>query len=97
MLANPMTLARHPHGALPRIVPDRRRHRPISVTLPGRIMRENKEEHPDRPIDISAGGATVTSPASNPIGERTVACFDHVGDIGAAALFWLNTAIQGRN
>ncbi|HJZ42622.1 MAG TPA: PilZ domain-containing protein [Hyphomicrobiaceae bacterium] len=64
-----------------RITPDRRRHKRIAVTLPGRFMRENKEEHPCKLVDISAGGAAVTSPVAVAIGERIVAYFDHVGGI----------------
>ena len=40
-------------------MPDRRRHKRIAVTLLGRFMRESKEEHPCKLIDISAGGAAV--------------------------------------
>jgi hypothetical protein len=81
MLASPMTFARRPQGVLSRIVPDRRRHKRISVTLLGRFMRENKEEHTCKLIDISAGGAAVISPASVPIGEHVVAYVDHIGGI----------------
>src|ERR1700704_5806801 len=81
MLASPMTFARRPQGVLSRIVPDRRRHKRISVTLLGRFMRENKEEHTCKLIDISAGGAAVISPVSVPVGERVVAYVDHIGGI----------------
>jgi len=81
MLANPMTFARRPQGVLSRIVPDRRRHKRISVTLLGRFMRENKEEHPCKLIDISAGGAAVAASVSVPAGERVVAYFDHIGGL----------------
>ena len=56
-----MTFARRPQGVLSRIVPDRRRYKRIAVTLLGRFMRESKEEHPCKLIDISAGGAAVTA------------------------------------
>jgi PilZ domain len=81
MLASPMTFARRPQGVLSRIVPDRRRHKRISVTLLGRFMRENKEEHTCKLIDISAGGAAVMSSVAVPMGERLVAYFDHIGGI----------------
>jgi PilZ domain len=81
MLANTMTFARRQQGVLSRIVPDRRRHKRISVTLLGRFMRENKEEHACKLIDISAGGAAVAASVSIPIGERVVAYFDHIGGI----------------
>jgi hypothetical protein len=81
MLANQMTFARRPQGVLSRIVPDRRRHKRIAVTLLGRFMRETKEEHACKLIDISAGGAAVASPTVVPVGERVVAYFDHIGGI----------------
>jgi hypothetical protein len=81
MLSNPMTFARRPQGVLSRIVPDRRRHKRIAVTLLGRFMRPTKEEHACKLVDISAGGVAVTSPVSVPVGERVVAYFDHVGGL----------------
>jgi hypothetical protein len=81
MLANPMTFARRPQGVLSRIVPDRRLHKRIPVTLLGRYMRESKEEHPCKLVDISAGGAAIMSPIAVPLGERVVAYFDHIGGI----------------
>lgn len=76
-----MTFARRPQGVLSRIVPDRRRYKRISVTLLGRFMRENKEEHACRLVDVSAGGAAIASPVAVPVGERVVAYFDHIGGI----------------
>jgi len=76
-----MTFARRPQGVLSRIVPDRRRHKRISVTLLGRFMRESKEEHPCKLTDVSAGGASIVSPVAVPVGERVVAYFDHIGGI----------------
>ena len=81
MLAKQMTFARRPRGELSRIVPDRRRHKRIAVTLLGRFMRENKEEHACKLIDISAGGAAIASAVPVPIGERVVAYFDLIGGI----------------
>jgi hypothetical protein len=81
MLAKPMSFARRSQGILSRIVPDRRRHKRICVTLLGRFMRESKEDFPCKLIDISAGGAAVTSQVAVPIGERVVAYFDHIGGI----------------
>lgn len=81
MLAKPMSFARRSQGALSRIVPDRRRHKRICTTLLGRFMRESKEDFPCKLIDISAGGAAVTSQVSVPVGERVVAYFDHIGGI----------------
>jgi hypothetical protein len=81
MLARETRFSRRASGVMSRITPDRRRHKRIAVTLPGRFMRESKEEHPCKLVDISAGGAAVTSPVAVTIGERIVAYFDHVGGI----------------
>lgn len=81
MLARETRISRRASGVMSRITPDRRRHKRIAVTLLGRFMRESKEEHPCKLIDISVGGAAVTSPVSVPLGERIVAYFDHVGGI----------------
>jgi hypothetical protein len=81
MLARETRFSRRALGVMSRITPDRRRHKRISVTLLGRFMRESKQEHACKLIDISAGGAAVTSPVAVTIGERIVAYFDHVGGI----------------
>jgi len=83
MTGSPTTFARRSHGLLSRSVPDRRRHRRIGVELLGRFMRENKQEHPCKLIDISAGGVALRPIAPVPVeaGERIVAFFDHVGGI----------------
>jgi hypothetical protein len=81
MLARETRFSRRALGVMSRITPDRRRHKRIAVTLLGRFMRESKQEHPCKLLDISAGGAAVTSPVPVTIGERIVAYFDHVGGI----------------
>jgi PilZ domain len=83
MLASPTTFARRPQGLLTRIAADRRRHKRIAVELLGRFMRENKQEHPCRLIDISAGGAAIRPMSTITVGagERVVAFFDHIGGI----------------
>jgi len=77
------TFARRSQGLLTRTAPDRRRHKRIVVELVGRFMRANKQEHPCRLIDISAGGAAIKpmSPVAVSLGERVVAFFDHVGGV----------------
>ncbi len=77
------TFARRAPGLLSRIVSDRRRHKRVAVELLGRFMRENKQEHACKLIDISAGGAAIKplSPVPVTIGERVVAFFEHVGGI----------------
>lgn len=81
MTTNQLSFARRTQGVLSRIVPDRRRHKRVSVTLLGRFMRQNKQEYPCKLIDISAGGAALMSPVVPEIGERIVASFDHIGMI----------------
>ncbi len=81
MLARETRFSRRALGVMSRITPDRRRHKRIAVTLLGRFMRASKEEHPCKLIDISVGGAAVSSAVSVPLGERIVAYFDHVGGI----------------
>ena len=86
MLSAQMTFARRPQGVLSRIVPDRRRYKRIAVTLLGRFMRENKEEHACKLIDVSAGGAAIASPVAVPVGERVLSYFDHIGGIEGAVV-----------
>jgi hypothetical protein len=81
MLARETRFSRRALGVMSRITPDRRRHKRIVLTLLGRFMRESKEEHPCKLVDISVGGAAVTSAVAVAIGERIVAYFDHVGGI----------------
>jgi hypothetical protein len=75
------SFARRVHGVLTRIVPDRRRHKRVSVNMLGRFMRANKQEYPCRLLDISVGGAAILTPVAAEIGERVVAYFDHLGGI----------------
>jgi hypothetical protein len=70
MSGNQLSFARRTQGVLSRIVPDRRRHKRVSVTMLGRFMRENKQEYPCRLLDISVGGAAVMSPVTVDLGER---------------------------
>lgn len=81
MSAAQTSFARRSQGPVSRVVPDRRRHKRIAVTMLGRFMRENKDEHVCKLIDISAGGAALNTPLPVPVGERVVAHFEHVGII----------------
>lgn len=64
-----------------RIAPDRRRYKRVELTLLGRFMRTSKNEFPCRLIDISVGGAAISSPVSVDDGEHIVAYFDHLGGL----------------
>lgn len=83
MTGNATTFARRSSGLLSRNVSDRRRHKRVALELLGRFMRENKQEHACKLIDISAGGAAIKPLTPVPVetGERVVAFFDHVGGI----------------
>lgn len=80
------SLARRVHDVLSRIVPDRRRHKRVAVSMLGRFMRENKQEYPCRLLDISVGGAAIMTPVTCEIGERVVAYFEHLGGIEGFAV-----------
>lgn len=64
-----------------KIVPDRRRHRRVPVTVFGRFMREDKQEYPCQVINMSAGGMAVLASANCHDGERIVAYLDNLGRI----------------
>jgi hypothetical protein len=81
MSGNQLSLARRAQSVLSRIVPDRRRHKRVSVTMLGRFMRENKQEYPCSLLDMSVGGAAIMAPVTVEIGEHVVVYFDHVGGI----------------
>jgi hypothetical protein len=64
-----------------KIVPDRRSHRRVPVTVFGRFMREDKQEYPCQVINMSAGGMAMLAPLPCNIGERIVAYLDNLGRI----------------
>jgi hypothetical protein len=65
----------------PKIVPDRRRHRRVPVTVTGRFMREDKQEYPCQLVNMSAGGMAMLAPVTCDVGERIVAYLDNLGRI----------------
>jgi len=90
MSAAQMPFARRAQGILTRIAADRRRHKRVASELLGRFMRETKHEYPCKLIDISVGGAAISSPLpvveeaggeGIVLGERVVAYFEHIGGI----------------
>jgi len=69
------------HRPLVKIVPERRRHRRVPVTVFGRFMREDKQEYPCQVINMSAGGMALLAPVTCQDGERVVAYLDNLGRI----------------
>ena len=65
----------------PKIVPDRRRHRRVPVSVFGRFMREDKQEYPCQVVNMSAGGMAMIAPVACEDGERIVAYLDNLGRI----------------
>lgn len=61
--------------------PTRRRYRRVALSLSGRFMREDKSEYDCQLIDISVGGASMTSPVAVDTNERIIANFEHIGSL----------------
>ncbi|MEL6288037.1 MAG: PilZ domain-containing protein [Pseudomonadota bacterium] len=71
--------ARTERTPIARVTPDRRRFRRVELSLLGRFMRKNREEHHCRLVDISAAGASLQGPLAVEIGEQIVVYFDELG------------------
>lgn len=80
-VVKPQVLKRQPAANGPRIVPDLRRYRRVPLSLPGRFMRESREEFTCQLQDISVGGAGIESAIPVQINERIVAYFDVLGGL----------------
>lgn len=63
----------------PKIVPDRRRFRRVTIDLEGRFMREDRQEYPCKIINMSGGGMALLAPVSCQPGERVVAYLENFG------------------
>jgi len=74
-------LDRRMNRPIVKIVPDRRRHHRVPVSVFGRFMRENKQEYPCQVINMSAGGMAILAPVTCEAGERMVAYLDNLGRI----------------
>jgi hypothetical protein len=74
-------LDRKMNRPLAKIVPDRRRHRRVPVSVFGRFMREDKHEYPCQVTNMSAGGMAILAPVTCEPGERIVAYLDNLGRI----------------
>ena len=81
MLPQPTTTTADHGSDLCRIAPDRRRYKRVELNLLGRFMRASKNEFPCRLIDISVGGAAISSPVTVEDDEQIVAYFDHLGGL----------------
>ena len=60
---------------------ERRRYRRVGLTLSGRYLLGERDEHPCRTFDVSPGGIAILSMRKGFVGERVVAYFDHIGRI----------------
>ena len=60
---------------------DRRRHKRVAVSLPGRYMLEDGTEYPCVCTDISVGGVRLQAAQAGPWGSRVVAYIDGIGRI----------------
>src|SRR4030042_89605 len=74
-------LERRMNRPLAKIVPERRRHRRVPVTVFGRFLPEDKQEYPCQVINMSAGGMAMLAPVTCETGERIVAYLDNLGRI----------------
>lgn len=72
-------LERRMNRPLPKIVPDFRKHRRVSVSVAGRFMREDRQEYPCQVINMSAGGMAMLAPVTCKTGERIVAYLNNLG------------------
>lgn len=66
-----------------RLAPDRRRHKRVALTIPGRFMREDRAEYDCMLEDICVGGASLKSSTQVEFGERLVVCLEHLGTLQA--------------
>lgn len=78
----PAALARKKEAANnPRLGVDLRRHKRYAINLLGRFMRADRHEYACRLIDISVGGAAISTPVQVADGEQIVAYIDEIGGI----------------
>ena len=81
MLPQPTTPSADHCTDLCRITPDRRRYKRVELNLLGRFMRASKNEFPCRLIDVSVGGAALSSPVTVEDNEQMGDYFDHLGGL----------------
>jgi hypothetical protein len=60
---------------------ERRRHQRVRVMLTGRFMREDRQEFPCQTINMSPGGASLSTQTPPRVGEHVVAYIDHIGRV----------------
>lgn len=68
-------------GANPRPAADRRRHKRYALALLGRFMRADRHEYACRLLDISVGGASISSPVQPDLGEHVIVYLDELGGL----------------
>jgi hypothetical protein len=60
---------------------ERRRHQRVRVNLNGRFMREDRQEFPCQTINMSPGGASLSTDMPPRVGEHVVAYIEHLGRV----------------
>ncbi len=80
-MSNPKTFAKRSSDPQLRAQTDRRRHKRFALALIGRFMRASKHEFACKLLDVSVGGAAVSSPVAVYLGEKIVAYFENLGGI----------------
>lgn len=71
---------RDPAGAA-RPGAERRRHKRYPLSLLGRFMRTDRHEYACRLLDISIGGAAISTPVQVALGEQIIAYIDELGGL----------------
>ncbi len=69
------------HAVLLPLNQERRRHQRVRVNLNGRFMREDRQEFPCQTINMSPGGASLSTDMPPRVGEHVVAYIEHLGRV----------------
>lgn len=64
---------------VPKIVPDRRKYRRVTVDFKGRFMAQDQQEYPCEVLNMSAGGMALRAPVICQPGERIIAYLENLG------------------
>ncbi len=60
---------------------EKRLHRRVDITLPGRYMLANKQEYRCQTLDVSIGGIALSGFIRGNLGEKVIAYIDEIGRI----------------